>query len=120
MTASAEQPIYPQHLLGKRGDKDISEFWMTTAAKDADDVLAKYRQYGSLNAHATYMLMLVGRPYASMREGTEIVLASYIAGKLTRLFEGLSRGELPNEDSWADLARYAMMARYVRKHGEWP
>lgn len=112
-------PEYPPELP-VRGVKDVISWWRETSEGDLGAITAKLNAYGSLNFHAVCMLALVGRPHGSMREGTEIAIASYIAGKLNRLFEGLSRGILPDEDSWADLARYAMMARYVRKHGEWP
>jgi len=100
--------------------KDVAEWWRETAEGDIGSVAAKLVAYGSLNFHASCMLLLVGRPHASTREGTELAIASYIAGKMNRLLESLSRGILPSEDSWADLSRYAMMARYVRKYGSWP
>ena len=114
--AGTDGPKYP----GPRDKDTVIHWWLATAAGDVESVVEKLKVYGGLNFHAHSMLVLMGRPYSSVREGTEIAIASYIAGKLNRLLEGLSRGELPPEDSWADLARYAMMARYVRKHGEWP
>lgn len=118
MATDQAGPDYPAAPV--RNQDTIIDWWTAVAYGDAMAVAEKLRAYGSLNFHAQCLLALVGRPHGSMREGTEMVLASYIAGKLNRLFEGLSHGELPNEDSWADLARYAMMARYVRKFGEWP
>lgn len=119
MATEAQEPEVPKyHPI--RTPNDVRDWWTDASRDDIEAVLGKLSTYGSLNFHAACMLLLVGRPYASTREGTEMAIASYIAGKLGRLMEGLSHGELPSEDSWADLARYAMMARYVRKHGEWP
>lgn len=93
---------------------------MRESTGDVLAVLAKLDDYGSLDSHAYQMLTLVGRPHASLREGTEIAISSYVAGKLNRIMESLSHGVLPSEDCWADLSRYTMMARYVRKFGRWP
>jgi hypothetical protein len=117
--AQVPDPDVPKYRP-MRGANEVRDWWHATAQDDVVEVLAKLSSYGSLNFHAQCMLTLVGRPYGSMREGSELAIASYIAGKLNRLLDGLSRGELPSEDSWADLSRYAMMARYVRKYGEWP
>jgi len=112
---------HPAPLARKRnGVKEIIAFWRETSDGDLGSVTAKLQAYGALDSHAYQMLTLVGRPHASLREGTEIAIASYVAGKLNRIMESLALGLLPTEDCWDDLARYAMMARYVRKFGRWP
>lgn len=98
----------------------VEAWWCATSQEDLDKVLAKLDVYGSLDFHARAMLELMGRPQDSLRNGTEAAIASYLAGKLNRVLSSLALGVLPDEDSWADFARYAMMARYVRKFGRWP
>lgn len=103
-----------------RDAQTIRAWWMEVAKNDIESVIAKLDVYGSLDWHARAMLELMGRPGDSLRNGTEAAIASYLAGKLNRVLASLSRGLLPSEDSWDDFARYAMMARYVRKFGRWP
>lgn len=98
----------------------IEVFWEQASRVDLKSVIGKLASYGSLAGHADAMLVLMGREHGSRSLGTEAVIASYIGGKLNRIMSALSRGEPGSDDSWDDLARYAMMARYAKKYGCWP
>ena len=110
----------PAPKAQNRGPEAVRDFWEKQSSVDLLATLKKLESYGSLQPHGQIMLTLVGRPHASMQEGTEIAIASYVAGKLNRIMEALSHGVLSSVDCWDDLACYAMMARYNRIYGGWP
>lgn len=95
----------------------ISAWWDETAREDLDSVLQKLKQYGSLSFHGEAYERLVPQ---SVVDGEEIAIAMYVAGKVTRIIEGIANREKPTDDTWDDIARYAMMARWVRQNGSWP
>lgn len=90
---------------------------MKLAQTDLDATMEKLHKYGRLHAHGVMYKELVPDSVVS---GEEIVIAMYIAGKITRIVEGIAHGEMPSVDSWDDIACYAFMARWVRLNGSWP
>lgn len=95
----------------------IRRWWMEQSGIDVESVLGKLKTYGALDFHGFAYLKLV--PHAPV-SGEEIAIAMYVAGKVNRLIEGIAHGEKPTADTWDDIARYATMARWVRKVGHWP
>ena len=95
--------------------------WQRLSAKDADECLAKMREYGS---HDLLVMgeSLVGElpevrrlPLAEQdRLKRETAIAFYALGKAARLMAAYKRGEFGSEDSWKDLVTYGMMARTGR------
>src|SRR2546429_3871720 len=67
----------------------VYAWWMDQAQMDAQSVVEKLKDYGSLDFHARAMLELIGRPSDSLRNGTEAAIASYLAGKLNRVLSSL-------------------------------
>jgi hypothetical protein len=53
------------------------------------------------------------------RAGLEMAIGFYAMGKAARLYGAWEKGREPSEDTWHDLEVYALMARYVREHGQW-
>lgn len=104
--------------LMKRGPSFVREWWLKESTADADHVVAKLLTYGSLDLHAQGMLELMG--WTGHGLGTESVIAFYALGKLNRIITALARGKPASPDSWDDMRRYAMMARYVQQFGRWP
>ena len=92
------------------------EWYADVATNDAEMIWAKAKKYGGLTIVQDALATMFGR----VGVNDEQVLALLVALKLSRIVEALGAGEKPDEDSWRDLACYAMMARRVRRTGSWP
>lgn len=112
MPGPRSDPLLPETQQGM-----VRKWWMELAAEDVESVLQKLTVYGALDLHGYAYHVLVPQAVVS---GEEIAIAMYVAGKVNRLIEGYSHGEKPTADTWDDIARYATMARWVRKVGHWP
>lgn len=100
----------------------IAEWWVHEAADDVRMVTHKLSAYGSLRVQAQALVDMANVPADKRNEtlATEMVLASYVGGKLNRIVTALARGEVPSTEHWRDLVCYAMMARWVDESGTWP
>jgi len=49
----------------------------------------------------------------------ELGVAQYVAEKADRIEDAILRGQLPGNDTWVDVAIYALMAQYIRQTGSW-
>lgn len=101
-------------------ERSIYDWLYESMADDAAMAIEKRRKYGSAD------LVIMGEAMAALRdddisqaEGIEMAIGFYIMGKAARLFGAWARGELPDVDSYRDLAVYGYMARRVRAEGEW-
>lgn len=107
--------------MRKSRDIGIRNWWVTTSQDDVEHVLAKLVDYGPLVVHAAATAAMFGRPTMPTQQATEALIIHYLAGKLGRIAGGIAvGGNRAMQDCWADLARYAMMGRYVRQFGSWP
>jgi hypothetical protein len=80
----------------------------------------KARQYGSNSlAKKGYRFATAGGRGVTVAHALELGVAQYIAEKADRIEDSILRGMLPSEDTWVDVAIYALMAQYIRQHGRW-
>lgn len=104
-------------LQASPGFQEWAEKWLAAIVPMVE---AKARQYGSNS------LAQKGRRYARAqgREVTDAValelgVMQYMAEKLDRVEDSALRQQAASDDTLIDLAVYALMGLYIRKHGHW-
>ena len=60
-----------------------------------------------------------GRSPVPQSTALELGVAQYVAEKADRVEDAILRGQLPGNDTWVDIAIYALMAQYIRETGSW-
>jgi hypothetical protein len=105
--------------FGDASPPPFLDWYAAVAADDAAMIWAKAKEYGGLDLHAFMLQALVGR-HLPQHAALDGVLAFYVAGKLTRIVEGISRGVTISPDHWRDTVCYAMVARRIRETKTWP
>jgi hypothetical protein len=111
-----------------RGEQEMIDWWVKTAAGDIESSVEKVREYGGLD-----LLMLGQALYRWAycpcknwsKEPTDAFLQElgvyfYIQGKLGRSFSALAAGRMPSDDTVLDLDYYPTMIRRIRTKGSWP
>jgi len=103
------------------GFHEWAEKWLT---ENIPMVEAKAREYGSNSLQRKgerYLraLGLVKHTPDNPAAALELACFQYIAEKLDRVEDAALRGLPASDDTWTDLAVYALMALYIRKHGRW-
>lgn len=109
----------------ERGPRDLETWWREWSAKDAPEVTRKAREYGSNSLQEQGRLLAELRGWddgdiKSVGELLELGCFDYAHGKMQRIKDAILRGELPSEDTWRDLAVYALMVLRIRDCGTWP
>jgi hypothetical protein len=108
---------------------ELTEWWLTKAANEAEAVCAKAIEYGATDLRdlGFQILEMAGRkphgdgaPANIQALATEIGIAFYAMGKLARIVAAVKEGRQPSYDSWHDLGVYARMAQRVHECGGWP
>lgn len=99
----------------------IREWWMAQANEDVNLVLRKHDEYGddTLATGGFALARLMGRKVTRGR-AQEIAIWHDLGVKLGRLENALKKGEDVGDDTWQDIACYAMMGRRAQLHGGWP
>lgn len=119
---------------GPRRDQDAPEeilagWWLAKANSEVEMVVAKAIQYGATDLRdlGYQMLEMAGRqphgdgaPPDTAELATEIGIAMYAIGKVSRIAAAIKEGRRPSYDSWLDLGVYARMAQRVHEVGGWP
>lgn len=100
---------------------EIREWWMAQANEDVNLVLRKHEEYGddTLATGGFALARLMGRKVTRGR-AQEIAIWHDLGVKLGRLENALKKGEDVGDDTWQDIACYAMMGRRAQLHGGWP
>lgn len=101
---------------------DVRDWWLETAARDADACAEKAEEYGSVDLEimGDAMRRLIGWEEAPERVGLELACAFYALGKASRMLSSYARRQLPSDDTVHDLHAYTMMLRRIRETGLWP
>lgn len=94
---------------------EFLDWYEATARLDARMVWDKAKEYGDIYVTRAIVSSLFNSPCSP-----EHVFAILAGLKINRIVEALGHGVKPSEDSWRDLACYAMIARRVRQAGAWP
>lgn len=99
----------------------IKEWWLEQSQLDVQLVLRKHDEYGddSLATGGFALARLMGRKVTRGR-AQEIAIWHDLGVKLARLENALRKGEDVGDDTWQDIACYAMMGRKAQLHGGWP
>jgi len=99
----------------------IREWWMRQANEDANLVIRKHGEYGddSLATGGFALARLMSQSVTRAR-AQEIAIWHDLNVKLSRLENALKKGEEVGDDTWQDIACYAMMGRKAQQDGGWP
>lgn len=116
------------HPGGGQMGLELAEWWANQAITEIDMVVRKAIEYGATDLRDLGYLILdmAGRrpdsDDAPLPDGyaTEIGIAFYAAGKLSRIVAAIKEGRRPTADSWLDLGIYVRMAQRVHQAGGWP
>lgn len=106
---------------------ELIDWWTCLAASDANAVIPKAVEYGGADFDIMGAAMLGLKPELwdgadageRLAQGREMAIMFYALGKVARAMSAYGEGRKPSDDTLADLARYAMMARRVRETGKW-
>ena len=81
---------------------------------------AKAVQYGSnsLAKKGWRFAQAQGRG-VSQAEALELGATQYVLEKMDRVEDAILRRQLPGDDTWIDIAVYALMIGYIRSNGQW-
>lgn len=91
--------------------------WVADHVPEAEQ---KARQYGSNSlAKKGYRFAAAQRQDVSTPQALELGAAQYVMEKLDRVEDAVMRGQLPSDDTWVDVAVYALMIGYIRQNGCW-
>lgn len=109
----------------EQGPRDLETWWREWSAQDAPEVTRKAREYGSNSLQEQGRLLAELRGWddgdiKSVAELLELGCFDYAHGKMQRVKDAILRGELPSEDTWRDIAVYALMVLRIRECGTWP
>lgn len=90
-------------------------------AEHIPTAMEKAQTYGSnsLAKKGTRFAAAGGRGSVSKATALELGVAQYVAEKADRIEDAILRGQLPGNDTWVDVAIYALMAQYIRSQGTW-
>jgi len=82
--------------------------------------MEKAQVYGSNSlAKKGHRFAAAGGRQVEHGQALELGVAQYITEKADRVEDAILCGRLPSNDTWVDLAVYALMAQYIRQHGSW-
>lgn len=100
---------------------DLHAWWMTEAAKAAEQVIPKAIEYGanSLTELGRAMGLAMGREY-TQAEAQEVACFFYLYGKLGRWLDAVVGGYRVGDDTIHDIEIYAKMVKRIRAVGSWP
>lgn len=101
------------------GFYEWAEKWL---AENIPMIETKAREYGSnsLQRKGERYMRAQGRKASDgPSQALELACFQYIAEKLDRVEDAALRGLPASDDTWTDLAVYALMALYIRKTGRW-
>lgn len=110
---------------GKPSSQELYDWWIAQAESEMEMLMPKAVEYGGRGAAIDLIDMghdlarLMGRKVTD-QDATEIAIAIYVRGKISRIMAALMEGRMPNVDSWLDLGVYARMAQRNRAEGGWP
>lgn len=109
-----------REVMGKV--KILSDWWRDTADAEIDMVCAKAIEYGATDLRdlGRMIYQMAGRPEPDDTVATEVGIAFYALGKMSRIVAAIGEGRTPSADTWLDLGVYARMAQRVRQVGGWP
>jgi len=113
-------PRTTTHGTGNVAPPSFGEWVGKWAAEHIPQAEAKAVQYGSnsLAKKGHRFAAAVGQR-VNQGQALELGVAQYTAEKADRIEDAILRGQLPTEDTWVDVAIYALMAQYIRQYGRW-
>ncbi len=96
---------------------DITKWWREVTDDDLCRYLAKRTEYGSfdLSILGDVLQRTMDDEALKIDANEEIGITFYMLGKLARVLSAYKEGRVPSDDTWDDLAIYAMMGRMARK-----
>ena len=94
----------------------LNEFWDT----QMPETLRKAHAYGSADLALIGASMLMVLPEESRHlNGERLGISFYLQGKIARVFGAIEHGSTPTEDTFYDIAIYAIMALRCLQEGSW-
>lgn len=112
--ASSVAPVGPGT---PQGFQEWAEKWVTSISPGVERKAAEYGS-GSLARKGWRYAQAQGRAVGNA-DALELGAAQYLLEKLDRVEDSMLRQQRPSDDTWLDIAVYALMAMYVREHGHW-
>ena len=101
---------------------DLAQWWVTQAETEVEQTIAKASEYGGDDLEWMGQVLLDTMNTTAHPDVTpsEVAVAFYALGKITRIIGAYKEGRRPSNDSWLDLHVYAGMGIRVREVGKWP
>jgi hypothetical protein len=114
-------------VLAEATERQLRSWWLNVSGEDATAVIPKAVEYGSGDFDIMGAAMLALRPDhwgetdagERLKIAREMAIMFYILGKVGRAMSAYGEGRPPSDDTLADLTRYSMMVRHVRRFGVW-
>lgn len=102
--------------------KELYDWWLKQAALEAEATITKAIEYSStdLSDIGDALAEVAGWETSDRAILTELGIAFYALGKISRILGAIKDHRLPNSDNWLDLGVYARMAQRNREVGSWP
>lgn len=101
---------------------ELAEWWLLQSLDEIYPTVAKAVEYSSTDLRDIGRVLADVSGWAPINDAqaTELGIAFYVLGKLSRVFGAYKNHRLPSDDTWFDIGVYARMAQRTRQTGGWP